>query len=64
MDGFDILPDTLDQHDTNHSKEDIQDYYILKKTESQDDQEQRYEALKFDFQRIDSRHPKPCYLNI
>ena len=33
MDGFDILPDTLDQHDTNHSKEDIQDYNILKKTE-------------------------------
>ena len=39
MDGFDILPDTLDQHDTIHSKEDIQDYYILKKTESQDEQE-------------------------
>ena len=34
MDGFDILPDTLHQHDTIHSKEDIQDYYILKKTES------------------------------
>ena len=34
MDGFDILSDTLDQHDTIHSKEDIQDNYILKKTES------------------------------
>ena len=39
MDGFDILPDTLHQHDTIHSKEDIQDYYILKKSESWDDQE-------------------------
>ena len=27
------------QHDTIHSKEDIQDYYILKKSESYDDQE-------------------------
>ena len=61
MDDFDILPDTRGQHDTIHSKEDIQECYILKKTGSQDDQEPRYEALKFHFHCTDSRHPQPCY---
>ena len=34
MDAFDILPDTQGQYDTIHSKEDIQECYILKKTGS------------------------------
>ena len=58
---FDILPDTRGQHDTIHSKDDIQECYILKRTGSQDDQERRYEAFKFHFHRTDSRHPQPCY---
>ena len=43
MDRFYILPDTLNQHDTINTKEDIQEYYYLKITEWKD-KENNWEA--------------------
>ena len=57
MDDFDIFPDTRGQHNTIHSKEDIQGYSIFKNSVSFDDQEPTESVPNLRARRIGSRHP-------